>query len=112
MFLYKNTRLTKQLRPSKSDEQLYLAARHIVGAQMQAITYNEFLPLVLGRDLMRSKQLSLFDGADQTGQYDRDGHLTQYDRQQSAAISNAFATAAFRFGHTLIDDVFLRQQAE
>ncbi len=64
------------------DEDIYQAARKQVGALMQAITYNEFLP-ALGLNL------APYNGYDNTIQPD---------------ISNVFSTAAFRIGHTMVTD--------
>ncbi len=61
---------------------IYEAARRTVGAEIQAITYNEFIPLLLGNNT-----LSNYSG---------------YDATVDAGISNEFSSAAFRFGHTML----------
>ncbi|MCP5536285.1 MAG: hypothetical protein H7A51_08645 [Akkermansiaceae bacterium] len=78
----------KKLNPSSSDEETYQYARMIVVAEMQAITYREFLPILIGRDAIRP-----YDG---------------YKPQVNAGISNVFACAAYRFGHSLIPSTLLR----
>lgn len=72
-------------------ETLYQEARKIVGAEMQKITYTDWLPLVLGEDGMKML-----------------GPYTGYDPMLEAGISNEFATAALRFGHTLINPILHR----
>ena len=67
-----------------TDEQIYQQARSIVAAEIQAITYNEWLPSLLGRGALEK-----YDG---------------YDSSVNPGISNEFATAAFRFGHSLLGD--------
>lgn len=58
---------------------------------MQHITYNHWLPLVLGEK-----------GMEMLGKY------KSYDPNISPGISNVFATAALRFGHSLINPVLER----
>lgn len=72
-------------------ETLYQEARKIIGAQMQKITYTDWLPLILGEDGMKML-----------------GPYTGYDPMLDASISNEFATAALRFGHTLINPILHR----
>ncbi|MEM1331608.1 MAG: peroxidase family protein [Planctomycetota bacterium] len=73
--------------PEWDDETLYQEARRVVGAQMQAITYNEFLPALLGEGA-----LSDYDG---------------YDDTVDATLSNEFSTAAYRLGHTMLNNQYL-----
>lgn len=93
MFLRHHNRLTDQLaklNPSWTDEQLYQEARRIVGAQIQHISYNEYLPLIIGKRVMEAFDLTLSDGP-----------ADLYDPNVNPQILSAFSSAAFRL-HTTI----------
>ena len=64
------------------DELMYQTARKEVGALIQAITYNDFLP-AFGIDLQK---------------------YTGYHERVRPDIMNTFATASFRIGHTTVSD--------
>ena len=81
-----------ELNPCWDDERLYQEGRKIVGALMQVITYKEFLPLLLGDNGFKTF-VGLYAG---------------YKSSVKASVPNVFATAAFRFGHTLIRPSFAR----
>ena len=68
---------------------------HVIVPLLQHITYNEWLPLVLGPDTMARLDIAPPSHA----------HSSRYDPGVNPTITNAFATAAFRFGHTLIQGV-------
>jgi len=70
--------------PGLTDEQIYQRARARVGAEIQVITYNEWLPALLGPNVIR----------DYTG----------YKSNVNPGIANEFSTAGFRLGHSLIND--------
>lgn len=70
---------------------IYHEARKIVGAQLQHITYEHWLPEIIGAYGM--KMLGPYRG---------------YNASIDAGILNEFATAVFRFGHTLINPVLFR----
>lgn len=78
--------------PDATDEDIYQFARMIVGAEMQAITYREFLPVLLGHHA-----LPRYRG---------------YRPNVQADISNEFAGAVFRLGHTLLSPTLQRLDAE
>ncbi|WAR22982.1 PXDN-like protein [Mya arenaria] len=76
------------LNPFWDNDRLFQEARRILGAELQHITYSEFLPEVLGSNVMASFGLNpLLDG---------------YDPSVQPMVRSAFATAAYRFGHSLI----------
>lgn len=78
----------KQHHPEYSDEMLYQHAKAIVEAQIQAITYNEFLPALMGKKFKKKHY--------------------QYHDDLDPQISNSFASAGFRLGHTLLSSSILR----
>src|SRR5262249_35622235 len=84
LFVREHNRLAAQFAkadPRLSDEQLYQKARARAIAELQAITYNEWLPALLGSGI---------------------GPYTGYNPKVNPSISNEFATAAFRMGHSLV----------
>ena len=74
--------------PGMDGDEIFQMSRMIVGAEMQAITYNEFLPILLGEE---------------NGLADYAGYSASVD----PGISNEFATAAYRLGHTLLQNDYL-----
>lgn len=80
-----------QQNPNLTDEELYQRARKIVGAEIQVITYQEFLPAILGPDALPA--------------------YTGYNPNVDPGIDTLFATAGFRIGHTMVSSSFLRLQA-
>ena len=75
--------------PDWSDEQLFQHARRIVIAELQHITYDEFLPALLGAARPGTDGIAPWAG---------------YRPNVNAGISTEFATAAFRLGHSLLGD--------
>ncbi|WP_425395885.1 peroxidase family protein [Aeoliella sp.] len=78
--------------PALSDEDVYQQARAIVTAEIQAITYNEWLPALLGVDAIESYR--------------------GYDSTVNTSIANVFSTAAYRFGHSMLSTELLRLDAD
>ena len=76
----------RRLNPHWDGERIYEETRKIVGALVQQITYEEWLPIAIGRDALPSYR--------------------GYNPNVNAGISNAFATAAFRMGHSLVNPKF------
>lgn len=70
--------------PRLTDAELYTRARAIVIAEIQSITYNEWLPALLG-----PAGLTPYRG---------------YNSKVNPQLSNEFSTGAFRFGHSLLGD--------
>lgn len=87
LFVREHNRLADEIsasNPEATDEAIYQQARAIVIAELQAITYNEFLPALLG-----NRAISRYQG---------------YDSSVDPTIANEFSTAAFRFGHSTLNE--------
>ncbi|XP_066942094.1 chorion peroxidase-like [Macrobrachium rosenbergii] len=80
------------LNPTWSDEQVFQEARRIVIAELQHITYNEWLPIIVGPNFMQSFGISTRSN----------GFSFDYNPNFNPSMNNEFSTAAFRFGHTLV----------
>lgn len=74
--------------PCLCDEEIYQKAKVIVEAELQNITYHEFLPFLLG-----CNAISCYRG---------------YNINVNPQISNEFSTAAYRMGHTLVSNIIPR----
>ncbi|KAK7105906.1 chorion peroxidase-like [Littorina saxatilis] len=82
-------RKLQHYRPRDSEEEIFQLTRKIVVAILQHINYREYLPRVVGYENMQRHNL---------WPWKRVGYVSSIDPR----ISNAFATAAFRFGHSQI----------
>ncbi|XP_033319603.1 peroxidase-like isoform X1 [Bombus bifarius] len=80
-----------ELNPHWSDETLYQEARRIVIAEIQHITYKEWLPILLGKRYTRAIGLAVGNS------YSRN-----YNSEDEPAVSNEVATAALRFMNSLL----------
>ncbi len=86
LFMREHNRLAEEIAgssPGLSGEEIYQRARRIVGARIQAVTYNEFLPRLLGPGALPP--------------------YSRYDDSTSSGVANVFTSAAFRVGHTFLD---------
>jgi hypothetical protein len=86
MFMREHNRLVDKIavqQPALNAEEQYQLARKLVGAEIQAITYHEFLPAILGSAAPTAQ--SYF-----------------YSPGEVASVTNSFAHSAFRFGHSTL----------
>ena len=98
IWLREHNRVARALESINSqwdDERIYQEARKIVIAQIQQIHYREYLPAVFGQEM--------FDKLI--------GPYANYQPQLDVTVPNAFATAAYRFGHSQIQNQFDRLDA-
>jgi hypothetical protein len=92
LFVRNHNRIAQELQkehPDWSDEQLYQEARKLNIAEYQLITYNYYLP-----DLLGATALPRYTG---------------YKPGVNPAIATEFSTIAFRFGHSLLSGGIERQ---
>ena len=76
-----------------SSDTIFNTARHIVTSQIQKIMYEDYLPLILGRPFYNKMGFNDYNG---------------YNKYVKPNIANAFASAAYRFGHSQVQPEFKR----
>ncbi|MGJ8662752.1 MAG: peroxidase family protein [Marinicella sp.] len=81
----------RQDNPDFSGDEIYEEARILVGAELQAITYFEYLPTLLGRNAIQP--------------------YSGYNDRIHAGIANLFSGAVFRYGHSALSPQLLRLDA-
>lgn len=85
LFVREHNHWAREVRaanPGLTGEQVYQYARAIVAGIVQSITYNEWLPMLIGPDALPP--------------------YTGYDPGIDPGISNTFAAAGFRMGHSML----------
>lgn len=93
LMMREHNRLAEEIaiiNPAWDDEAIYQRARKLVGAEVQVITFNEFLPALLGAAAP--------------------GIISTYDPNANATIISEFSTALFRVGHTMLSPQLMRVQ--
>lgn len=90
-----------KLNPNWNDERLYQMTRKIIGAMVQHVTFNEFLPRLLGMNNIDHFGLKL----------EVNGYYDGYDPTCSSMLRNEFSAAVYRLGHTLLKPSFERLDA-
>ena len=96
IWLREHNRIAKKLstlNPNWNDEKVFQESRRIVIAELQHVTYTEFLPLIVGPDMMNDRDLN---------EKPLNQYYTGYDKEIKPHIRNGFMAAAYRFGHSMI----------
>lgn len=99
LFLREHNRIAQGLakhlpKELQADEVIYQETRRIMGAEMQNLVYGEYLPTILGAKYMKKYGLLVEEDSN-------------YDPTVEPTIINSFAGAAFRFGHSMINSMFM-----
>lgn len=98
LFLREHNRLANSYAkqdPDASDDLIFARARRIVVAELQSITFNEYLPALLGREVPQKQHDGAVDNKDDAA----------VGKGTPLSVPVEFSTAAFRFGHSQVSDV-------
>ncbi|KAK7102726.1 chorion peroxidase-like [Littorina saxatilis] len=97
---FKKGDVEKYLRkaPKSVLEIYYQEVRKVLGAVWQNVVYTEYIPLIVGPAFTARYNLST-------------GQRVAFDRDVDPRVSDEFASAAYRYGHTLISDMMVTDQA-
>ncbi|KAJ8718792.1 hypothetical protein PYW07_016348 [Mythimna separata] len=94
IFTREHNRLAKALsglNPGWDEDTVFWETRRLLQAQFQHIIYNEWLPLLLGPQIMKTFELS-----------PSAGYSSAYDPHTNPSLSAEFSAAAMRFGHSVV----------
>lgn len=81
----------RKVRNCRSHE-IFLETKKIMGAIIQQITYGEYLPVLLGKQIREDLDLDLQSR----------GFWRKYDPDVNPTVKNVVATAALRYGHSQV----------
>ncbi|XP_067942940.1 peroxidase mlt-7-like [Watersipora subatra] len=93
-FLVKHNRIAEELstiNPHWDNERLFQETRRIITGIESSIHYYEYLPIVLGTDVIYHYQLDRYRG---------------YNKNVNPSVLNELAHAAYRFGHSTVGGFF------
>lgn len=102
LFMREHNRIAIELsriNPHWNDQTLFMETRKLIIGIYQHIVYQEWLPTVIGQNYALKTDLL-------PSPYN--GFADKYNPKINPTIANEFATAAFRFGHTLVRNNFGR----
>jgi hypothetical protein len=84
--------ITLPIDADARDELIYQYARRVVSAEEQAISYEEFLPAILGKKGTTKVDIGNYKG---------------YNDNINAGIDTIFSTSAYRFGHSMLNETVI-----
>jgi len=94
LFVREHNRMATRMmtdNPTADPEDVFETARRLLVGKIQYITYNEWLPTLIGPDAIPA--------------------YTGYDDTINPTVFNEFSVAAFRLGHTMLNEQMLRLDA-
>jgi hypothetical protein len=95
LFVREHNRIAEILEddfPNNTADEIFEATRRLVIAKLQIITYDEWLPALIGDNAIPA--------------------YTGYDSSVNGTIYNEFSSAAFRLGHSMLNEQLLRLDAD
>lgn len=102
VFVREHNRIAAQLavlNKDWDDETLFYETRRIIIGILQHIVYDQYVPGVIGKEGSQTYEIvPTTDGSFYTG----------YDSEINSQLTSEFATAAFRYGHSLISNHYHR----
>merc|ERR1711988_690100 len=108
VWLREHNRIARELENINRNwgvEKVFQESRRILNAEWQHIIYKEWLPILLGKNYTTAFDLTPLDFGYTNG-------IGSYNEEMDPRINNEFATAAFRFGHSMMPrEVPMREDA-